>query len=68
MNPANNGGHMLPMNSNFFQMVQQFKQWKQTFNGDPKKTVMDMVQAGKLSQEQLNTAQQIAQQIQGLMQ
>lgn len=51
----------------FRQLKQQFAQWKQTFTGDPKEAVMSMVQSGKLTQEQLNMAQQMAQQLQGLL-
>lgn len=48
-------------------LKQQFARWRQTFNGDPKEAVMNMVQSGKLTQEQLDTAQQLAQQLQNLL-
>ena len=52
---------------NIQQMMQQFNQFRQTFQGDPKQTVMNMVNSGKISQEQLNTAQQMARQFQQMM-
>ena len=48
------------------QMVQSFKQFRQTFQGDPKQTVMNMVNSGKISQQQLNMAQQMASQFQDM--
>ena len=51
---------------NMQQMVQSFKQFRQTFQGDPKQTVMNMVNSGKISQQQLNMAQQMASQFQDM--
>lgn len=52
---------------NFQQMMQQFNQFRQTFQGDPKQTVMNMVNSGQISQTQLNQAQQMAKQFQQMM-
>lgn len=52
----------------FMQMVQQFQQFKANFHGDPKAEVEKLLQSGKLSQAQLNQLQQMAKQIQSLMQ
>lgn len=51
---------------NMQQMVQSFKQFRQTFQGDPKQTVMNMVNSGRISQQQLNMAQQMASQFQDM--
>ena len=51
---------------NMQQMVQSFKQFRQTFQGDPKQTVMNMVNSGRISQDQLNMAQQMASQFQDM--
>lgn len=51
---------------NMQQMVQSFKQFRQTFQGDPKQTVMNMVNSGRISQSQLNMAQQMASQFQDM--
>ena len=52
------------MQNNPMQMIQQFNQFKQTFNGDPKQEVMRMLQSGQISQTQLNQIQQTAMQFQ----
>lgn len=51
---------------NMQRMVQSFKQFRQTFQGDPKQTVMSMVNSGRISQSQLNMAQQMASQFQDM--
>ena len=57
---GNNQG--APQNANN-QMMQQFNQFKQTFRGNPQQVVIDMVRSGKISQEQLQSAMQMAQQL-----
>lgn len=52
---------------NMQQMMQQFNQFRQNFQGDPKQTVMNMVNSGAISQQQLNAAQQMARQFQQMM-
>ena len=52
----------------FFQMMQQFQQFKANFHGDPKAEVERLLQSGKLNQQQLNQLQQMAKQFQSLMQ
>lgn len=47
---------------NMNQMVQSFNHFRQTFHGDPKQKVMEMLQSGQISQEQLNQAQNMANQ------
>ena len=51
----------------FMQMVQQFKQFKETFQGDPKAEVEKLLQSGRLTQAQLNQLQQMAKQFQSLI-
>lgn len=43
-------------------MVNQFRQFKKNLNGNPKDIVMNMLSSGKISQAQLNQAQQMANQ------
>lgn len=50
----------------FPQLLQQFKQFKANFKGDPKAEVEKMLQSGKISQDQLNKIQSMANQFQGL--
>lgn len=48
------------------EMLQQFKQFKNTFRGNPKQQVMRMVQQGLRSNQQLQQAMNMAQQMQSL--
>lgn len=48
----------------FGQMMQQFQQFRQSFQGDPKAEVQKLLQSGKMSQQQLNQLQAMAQQFQ----
>lgn len=56
------GGNV--QNNNMAQMLQQFQQFKQTLNGNPKDMVMQMLTNGKITQADLNRAQAFAQQFQ----
>lgn len=58
------GGGMPGPFGNMHQMMQQFNQFRKTFTGDPKKKVMEMLQNGSITQDQLNAAQQMARQFQ----
>jgi len=48
----------------FGQMMKQFQQFRQSFQGDPKAEVQKLLQSGKMSQQQLNQLQAMAQQFQ----
>ena len=52
MNNSNN-----PMN-----MMQQFMQFKNNFQGDPQQAVMNLLNSGRMSQSQLNQLQGMARQ------
>ena len=48
-------------------MIQQFNEFRKQMQGvNPKDEVMKMLQNGKINQQQLNQAQQMAQQMQSL--
>lgn len=48
-------------------MLQQFQQFKKQMRGvNPQEEVQKLLQSGKISQAQLDKAQQMAQQMQGL--
>ena len=71
MNPLFNalgGGQMPGPMGQFQNLVQQFQQFKQSFQGDPRAEVEKLVKSGKISQQQLNQLQQMAGQFQQLMQ
>nr|DAG49797.1 MAG TPA: Protein of unknown function (DUF2680) [Caudoviricetes sp.] len=61
------GGQMPGRMGQFQNMVQQFQQFKQSFQGDPKAEVEKLVQSGRISQQQLNQLQQAATQFQQLL-
>ena len=48
-------------------MMQRFQQFRQMFRGDPKQQIQQMLNSGKVSQEQYNQAVQTAQQIARMM-
>lgn len=56
-----------PMKLNPMQLVQQLNQFRQGITGNPQQIVMDAVRGGRISQEQLNRAQQVAAQIQSML-
>ena len=43
-------------------MMQAFNQFRQSFNGDPKAQVQQLLNSGKMSQQQFNQLQGMAQQ------
>lgn len=48
-------------------LLAQFQQFKQSFKGDPNQTINQMLQSGKVTQEQVNRATQIANQMKGML-
>lgn len=57
---------MQPQNQ-FTQMMQRFQQFRQTFQGDPRQQVQQLLNSGKVTQQQYNNAVQMAQQLQRMM-
>ena len=54
-------------NNNSGNMLQQFQQFRQRMQGvNPQEEVQKLLQSGKISQAQLDKAQQMAQQMRGL--
>ena len=58
------GGQGMPQPGNIFQ---QFMQFRQNFRGDPRQQVQQLMNSGKITQEQYNNAVQMAQQLQRMM-
>lgn len=52
---------------NMQNMIQQFQQFKSSFTGDPQQQVMQLLNSGKMSQEQFNQLQMMAKQFQGML-
>lgn len=48
-------------------LIQQYKQFRQTFQGDPQKKVQEMLSSGQITQEQVNQARSMATEFQKLM-
>ena len=59
MNPLYND-----MQSNQGGMLQRFQQFRQNFRGNPQEQVQQLLNSGKVSQQQYNQAVQMAQQFQ----
>lgn len=62
------GGNMPNMGANNpFHMVQEFINFANSFKGDPKAEVQNLLNTGKMTQEQYNQLQSMAGQFQGLL-
>jgi hypothetical protein len=48
-------------------ILQRFQQFRQMFQGDPRAQVQQLLNSGRVSQEQYNQAVQMAQQMQRMM-
>jgi TATA-box binding protein (TBP) (component of TFIID and TFIIIB) len=55
----------MPNNMNGF--FQRLNQLKQTFKGDPRQQIQNMLNSGQVTQEEYNRAVQMAQNIQKMM-
>lgn len=49
---------------NVANMLSQFQQFRANFQGDPRQKVQELLNSGKMSQEQFNQLSQLAQQFQ----
>lgn len=52
---------------NMQEMIQKLNQFKQSFQGDPKQQVQQLLNSGKMSQSQYNQLSQMATQIQNML-
>ena len=52
---------------NIQQLMQQFNQFKQTFQGNPQQQIQQLMNSGRVSQEKYNWAYQQAQQFQKML-
>ena len=64
MNPLFNA--MQPQNQTNG-LFQRFQQFRQSFTGDPRQQVQNLLNSGKISQAQYNNAVQMAQQLQKML-
>ena len=69
MNPFFNKNYG-PMNNsplgNMMEMMNQFNQFKQNFQGDPREKVQQLLNSGQMSQEQLTQLQNTARQLRSM--
>jgi vancomycin permeability regulator SanA len=61
------GGMSQMPNNSMMQMVQQFMQFRQNFTGDPRQKIQELLNSGRVSQDQYNRAVQMAQLLQKAM-
>lgn len=61
------GGAMPSGLGNMANLIQRFQQFRQSFQGDPRQQVQQLLNSGKITQEQYNQAVQMANQLQRLM-
>ena len=54
-------------NNNIMGLLQQFSNFRKNFNGDPRQQVQQLLNSGKVSQEQYNQAVQMAKALQGML-
>ena len=54
-------------NNNVMQLLQQFQQFRQNFKGNPQEMVQQLLNSGRISQQQYNSAMQMAQQLQAFI-
>ena len=52
---------------NMQNMISQFNQFKQSFTGNPQQQVEQLLQSGRMTQEQFENLKRIAQQFQRMM-
>lgn len=48
-------------------IINQFMQFKQTFTGDPRQQIQQLLNSGQVSQSQYNEAVKMAQQLQSML-
>lgn len=67
-NPFFNQNSLAPQTNNPFgnvaNMMSQFQQFKSNFQGDPRQKVQELLNSGRMTQEQFNQLSQLAQQFQ----
>lgn len=54
-------------NNGMQQMMQRFQQFQQTFRGDPRQQVQQLLNSGRVSQQQYDQAVKMAQQFQKML-
>ena len=63
----NNLYQQLNQNRGSGNLIQRFNEFRNSFQGDPQQMVQQLLQSGRMSQEQYNNLRQMAQQFQQLL-
>lgn len=63
MKPQNGGNPM----GNMFNMISNFQKFKQNFIGDPKQQVQELLNSGRMTQEQFDYLQNMAKSLSGVL-
>lgn len=66
-NTLGNQPHLPGPFGNMQDMMQKLNQFRQSFQGDPKEQVQQLLNSGKMSQNQYNQLSQMATQIQNML-
>lgn len=66
-NPLFNSMASMPQGNNMMDLLNRFNQFRQTFQGDPRQAVQNLLNSGRMTQAQYNQYQQMAMQIQNLL-
>lgn len=53
--------------NNMQNLIKQFNQFKNTFKGDPKQQVQELLNSGRMTQDQFNNLKKLADQLQGML-
>lgn len=61
------GGNNSALPANMQNIISQLNQFRQSFSGDPKQQVQQLLNSGKMSQSQYNQLSQMATQIQNML-
>ena len=59
--------NMMQPQNGMTQMMQRFQQFRQTFSGDPRQQVQQLLNSGRVSQQQYDQAVQMANQFQKML-
>ena len=60
-------GNRTPMPGGIGNLIQQFQQFRASFQGNPQQQVQQLLNSGKMSQEQFNQLAGLARQFQSLL-
>lgn len=66
-NPLIGGAPQMGGMNNIQNLMQQFNRFRQAFKGDPREQIQQLMNSGKVNQQDYNRAYQMAQQFQRMM-